>query len=239
MVLTWKQQKQEKELHESRLQCLHLFGCALLLRCGAEVPRAILFSQPLVNAELVYRCVSWKEPRTSAQLGSPPGHYDCSCGSEEDWLRCLQCFCGLVLGQLGCRGSSAVDAANGESLGDTGLCDFARALYPHQKAHQQSACSSLRVSSHSLKSTCPSAMDFHSRQEVDSHPCHLHHPPHLEHCALHTDALQLPCSAKFSPGCPAWNWKHVSRRCQLHYVCPLHACGPGSAAVLHLLLSPR
>ena len=34
MVLTWKQQKQEKELHESRLQCLHLFGCALLLRCG-------------------------------------------------------------------------------------------------------------------------------------------------------------------------------------------------------------
>lgn len=31
MVLTWKQQKQEKELHESRLQCLHLFGCALLL----------------------------------------------------------------------------------------------------------------------------------------------------------------------------------------------------------------
>uniref|UniRef100_A0A8V0YU74 G protein-coupled receptor 157 n=1 Tax=Gallus gallus TaxID=9031 RepID=A0A8V0YU74_CHICK len=57
----------QKELHESRLQCLHLFGCALLLRCGAEVPRAILFSQPLVNAELVYRCVSWKEPRTSAQ----------------------------------------------------------------------------------------------------------------------------------------------------------------------------
>lgn len=40
-----------------------------------------------------------------------------------------------------------MDAANRESLGDTGLCDFARALYPHQKAHQQSgecfaACSS-------------------------------------------------------------------------------------------------
>lgn len=69
------------------------------------------------------------------QLGNPPWHYSGGCCSEEDWLRRLQRFCGLVLGQLGCRGPGPVDAANGESVGDTGLCDFASALPPHQEAH--------------------------------------------------------------------------------------------------------
>lgn len=69
------------------------------------------------------------------QLGGPPWHYGGGGGAEEDRLRRLQRFRGLVLGQPGCRGSGLVDVVSREGLGDTGLCDSAGALHSHQEAH--------------------------------------------------------------------------------------------------------